>query len=671
MPKSTGDSEALTPVTFKTESDGTRSDPDLVVWEGPNDPSNPKNWTLTKRWSITVLNSLFMFVSPISSSMVAPAFGVIRSDFVIKTDFETQMVLSIFVLASALGPLVISPLSEVYGRRPVLHITCLTYLVFNLACAFSKTSTQLLIFRFLAGVGGSAPSIGGGILADCWKAHERGKSLGFYYIFPLMGPAVGPIIGAFIVQHTTWKWMFYATSILSALIQFIGIFALPETYGPKILHNKAAKLRKSTGNPRLHTKFEERNKSVYHILLQALIRPTKLLCTQPIIQVLALYTAYVYGLMYLALSTFPLVWEDIYGQRADIAGLNYISLALGFCLATQICAPINDYIYARLKRRNGGIELPEYRIPLMIPGAILIPLGFFCYGWSIQVKAHWIVPNIGAALFGSGIIITMQCVTSYVIDAYSIYSASSIAAITVLRALAGFDSGNLQDTWLVDFDPNKDQVYFASSANGWSSDEYRLNWLEKVFHQYTKFKAGRSWQLLLVNSQDWGSYTLQKAGFTATGIHPLSLEQMLSQCAVKNIHQQQWLSISLRKVIHASERLVFEKELLIHENKALYNTLNMEKKHCKYGRPLELVDKKNLGTAQFFLSSQVEAAHQWIEAAETAKIDKLAQAEAAKLQYNIQCQERAALAAAKKAACCEAQLTAAEQYKKAKAEAAA
>lgn len=74
----------------------------------------------------------------------------------------------------------------------------------------------------------------------------------------------------------------------------------------------------------------------------------------------------------------------------------------------------------------------------MVPGALLVPIGFFWYGWSISAHAHWILPNCGAALFGSGIIISMQCVTSYIIDAYTTYAASAIAAITVLRGFAGF-----------------------------------------------------------------------------------------------------------------------------------------------------------------------------------------------------------------------------------------
>ncbi|CAO2651323.1 Nn.00g096200.m01.CDS01 [Neocucurbitaria sp. VM-36] len=404
----------------------------------PEDSDNPKDWPDRKKWRVTILNSLLMSVSPISSSMVAPAFPSIQRDLRIRTEFETQMVLSIFVLASAVGPLIISPLSELFGRRAVVHITCGLYLVFNLACAFSKNGGQLLAFRFLSGIGGSVPSIGGGILADCWHADERGRSLSFYYIFPLLGPAIGPILGAFLTEYVTWHWMFYVTSMLSFVIQAACFLALPETYGPTILHRRAAHLRSTTGNKEIHTEYEAREKSIGESLLHAIDRPCRLLITRPIVQLIALFIAYVYGLMYLALSTFQSVWVNEYNQRPDIASLNYISLALGFGLATQICAPINDRIYATLKNRNDGVGLPEFRVPLMVPGAILVPIGLFWYGWSVQAKTHWVVPNIGAILLGAGIIISMQCCTSYVIDLYTIHAASAVAATSVLRAIVAF-----------------------------------------------------------------------------------------------------------------------------------------------------------------------------------------------------------------------------------------
>ncbi|KAI1133863.1 MFS general substrate transporter [Hypoxylon sp. FL0543] len=427
------------PSVLVKETEGPDPTPRTLAWAGPDDPANPQNWPQTRRWLVTLLVSLYMLVSPVSSSIVAPALPIIQDEFRIPTAVEAQMVLSIFVLASAVGPLVISPLSEVYGRRPVLQLTCLFYMIFNLACAFSRTAAQLLVFRFLSGLGGSAPAIGGGILADCWRPEERGRSLKVYYFFPLVGPAVGPIVGGFIMRYSNWRWIFYSTSILNAVIQAVGLFALPETFPLKILQEKARRDAKAHGeDAKSRADNYESSKGTWSVLATAMVRPAKLLTTQPIVQLLALYTAYIYGLMYLALSTFSSVWTQVYGESDEIAGLNYISLALGFTLSTQLMAPVNDHVYSALKRRNHGNGLPEHRVPLLIPSAILIPAGFFWYGWSVQAQVHWIMPNIGSVLFGFGIINGMQTITSYTVDAYPLYAASATAALTVFRAFAGF-----------------------------------------------------------------------------------------------------------------------------------------------------------------------------------------------------------------------------------------
>lgn len=255
---------------------------------------------------------------------------------------------------------------------------------------------------------------------------------------PLLGPAIGPIAGAFITENTTWRWAFYVVSIADALIQLSGLFFLRETYPPKLLHVKANKLRKETGNAALHTEYEHPERSFAITMERALIRPFKLLGTQPIVQALAVYMAYLYGLMYLVLSTFPILWTQHYHESIGIGGLNYISLALGFFLGTQICAPLNDRIYRRLKHRNGGVGRPEFRTPLMVPGSILVPCGLFIYGWSAQYHTHWILPNIGAVLFAGGVIIGFQCIQTYLVDSYTMYAASAIGAATVLRSSAGF-----------------------------------------------------------------------------------------------------------------------------------------------------------------------------------------------------------------------------------------
>ncbi|KAI9837946.1 MAG: hypothetical protein M1837_002654 [Sclerophora amabilis] len=423
----------------KKQSTRRSRDPNLVTWDGPEDPANPKNWSVKKKWAATFVVSSFTFISPVSSSMVAPALGVISREFNVTNEVESQLLLSIFVLAFAIGPLILGPLSEIYGRVPVLQLSNAFYLVFNIGCGVSKSSSQMIAFRFLSGLGGSAPlAIGGGVLSDCWRPEERGKAISIYSLAPLLGPAVGPIAGGFITQHTTWRWTFYATSIVDGLIQLSGFWFLRETYAPKILQLKADRIKKETGNTSLITDFDHHDRTFLAIVGTSLVRPFRLIGTQIIVQVLALYVAYLYGLIYLVLSTFPVLWEERYGESIGIGGLNYISLGLGFFLGAQGCANGTDRIYRILKKRNNGVGQPEFRVPLMIPGAVLVPVGLFLYGWSAQYHTHWIVPNIGALIFAAGVIVGFQCIQIFLVDSYTRYAASAVAASTVLRSLAGF-----------------------------------------------------------------------------------------------------------------------------------------------------------------------------------------------------------------------------------------
>ncbi|KAJ5351251.1 hypothetical protein N7452_000225 [Penicillium brevicompactum] len=422
--------------TRTAKSNQSRHDPKLVTWDGDDDPENPKNWSMKKKWAATITVSLFTFISPVSSSMVAPALSSLAAEFNVTDEVVSQLMLSIFVLAYAVGPLFLGPLSEIYGRTIVLQLANLFFLVFNIGCAVSKTKVQMIVCRFFAGLG----EIGGGVLSDCFRPEERGKGIAIYSLAPLLGPALGPIAGGFIAENTTWRWVFYSTSIVDGLIQLMGLFFLRESYGPKILRDRAIRLRKESGDESYQTEAERQKKSLPEILRVALIRPFRLLLTQPIVQVLALFMAYIYGIMYLVLSTFPSLWTSptYYNESIGIGGLNYISLGLGFWLGSQICAPLNDRIYRRLKARNNGVGKPEFRVPLLFVGAFFIPTGLFIYGWTAQYHCHWIAPNIGAVLFGTGTIVAFQCIQTYMVDTYTRFAASALAAGAFLRSLAGF-----------------------------------------------------------------------------------------------------------------------------------------------------------------------------------------------------------------------------------------
>ena len=424
-----------------TRSKKGEKDINLVTWDGPGDPDNPKNWPKAKKWRATLTVSLFTFISPVSSSMIAPALDSLSVDFGLgrKPSLELQLALSAFLLAFAVGPLFLGPLSEIFGRRIILQLSNLFYFIFNLACGFSQNLPEIIAFRFLSGLGGSAPlGIGGGVLGDIWLPQERGRAMALYSLMPLLGPAIGPIAGGFIAQYTTWRWVFWSTSIAAMLVQALGMFYLQETYAATLLDRKKKELIKITGNKELHTEFDTPNRKFSAHIGTAFKRPFKLLLTQPIVQILSLYIGFVYGVLYLVLATFPLLWTQIYEEKIAIAGLNYISLGLGFFLGTQIAAKTADRIYKHLKAKNGDVGRSEFRVPLMFPGAVMVPIGLLIYGWSAQYKVFWLVPNIGTAIFAAGNQLVFQNCQTYIVDAYTRYAASAIAATTLFRSLGGF-----------------------------------------------------------------------------------------------------------------------------------------------------------------------------------------------------------------------------------------
>jgi hypothetical protein len=143
--------------------------------------------------------------------------------------------------------------------------------------------------------------------------------------------------------------------------------------------------------------------------------------------------------VYLVLTTIPDIFSNIYHQRTGVAGLHYIALGVGLTGASQLNARNMDRIYAYLTRTRGnGTARPEFRLPSMIPGSIFLPAGILITGWCVEYRTHWIGPDVGLALVGAGMILIFQSITTYVIDAFTLHAASALAAVSVLRSLAGF-----------------------------------------------------------------------------------------------------------------------------------------------------------------------------------------------------------------------------------------
>lgn len=423
-----------------TESE-TTVDPFEVTFDGPTDTGNPLNWSKRTKWTVTLLLAITGFNSIMVSTIVAPAITSI-SEELHMTSMEPYMVYSIYALATALGPLIIGPLSEIHGRRRVLHSSNMWFLGWNIACGFSNSKSLLITSRFLAGFGASAIfTLSGGVLGDIWTPEDRGRSLGVYWLLPLLAAAVGPIIGGFIDQYTTWRVMFWCTSAFQGFMSLVSFVAYHETYVPLILGQRASKRRRDTGDERYHTVYErlDSEHSATKLVYQAMTRPLRLLAFHPIIQIASLISAFWYGTLYIVLSSFSTLWTSYYGERVSTSGLHYIACALGEIVGAQAAGPLMDVLYRYMADRSEDKKhKPEFRITLCYPGGFLAPLGLFIYGWKSQYREHWILVDIGVFVFAAAGQFNGMPLQAYIIDAYPEHVSSALATSQFLRSLTAF-----------------------------------------------------------------------------------------------------------------------------------------------------------------------------------------------------------------------------------------
>lgn len=168
-----------------------------------------------------------------------------------------------------------------------------------------------------------------------------------------------------------------------------------------LLERKAQKLRRQHNNPSIRSKLAS-DQTRAETWKFAIVRPLKLLFFDPIVLFLSLYTALCYGFLFLFFTTFTHVFMNNYGFSPGISGLSYLGLGVGMLSGLVVTHMLMDRISKKLAK-DGPIK-PEYRLPLMIGGAPLLPVGLFWYGWSAHAHAHWIVPIIGTGVVGLSLI---------------------------------------------------------------------------------------------------------------------------------------------------------------------------------------------------------------------------------------------------------------------------
>jgi len=334
------------------------------------------------------------------------------------------------------------------GRNPIYMGTLLFFVLFQVPTALSVNFGMLLAFRFLTGfIGSPVLATGGASLGDIWSPKKRAYPMSIWGLSALCGPVLGPLIGGWAVElaptgfggfTAPWTWPIYLLMFLSAFCFVFLFFFFPESSANNILVRRTKRLRKLTGNDKLKCQPELMSEEMTgkDIVMMSLVRPFTLNFTEPMVFLLNLYIALIYGLLYIWFESFVIVFIGIYGFSLGEEGLAYLGILVG---AFAVIPPYFLYLYYGLEPmfdENGNVQPEKRLIPCMV-GCFCIPICLFWFGWTSRESIHWIVPIIGSSFFSIGAFLLFNSILNYLPDAYPEYAASVLAGNDLMRSSFG------------------------------------------------------------------------------------------------------------------------------------------------------------------------------------------------------------------------------------------
>jgi hypothetical protein len=238
-------------------------------------------------------------------------------------------------------------------------------------------------------------------------------------------------------MNAGWRWVMGFLGAFSGFVWILSSLLVPETYAPVLLRRRAERLSKITGKVyRSKLDIDQGQVTLQKAFGTALSRPWILLFREPIVFLLSLYMAIVYGTLYMLFAAYPIVFQLTRGWNQGVGSLPFLGIMIGM-LAAVVYSIIDNKRYIKTDEKHGGFAPPEARLPPCMVASIAIPVGLFWFAWTNYPSIHWMAPVAAGAPFGFGMVLVFLSILTYLIDTYTIFAASVLAANSVLRSVFG------------------------------------------------------------------------------------------------------------------------------------------------------------------------------------------------------------------------------------------
>ncbi|KAF7321062.1 hypothetical protein HMN09_00193600 [Mycena chlorophos] len=287
-----------------------RGPPQMPATLAPDDPENPRKWSVPKKilvdvvlcvWVLTLTYSSTAYVASIpalqekfNASLEVSILGVTLNVCVGLLRALCEATINDFLASVQAGPLLMAPLSELYGRQIVYRGAGLGYSAFAFGVAFAPNTAGLLVMRFFDGFFGSA-SINNvpASIGDFTTLTERMMYSSLYAAMAFGGPALGPLVSPFIETYAGYHWNLRVIAIFSTFLSLLVAF-VPETSGPILLRRKLKREGKEVVEPSVS--------ELVSTMKTAISRPLVYLFTEPVVMLVSVYLSVLYGILYGSVS---------------------------------------------------------------------------------------------------------------------------------------------------------------------------------------------------------------------------------------------------------------------------------------------------------------------------------------------------------------------------------
>lgn len=228
------------------------------------------------------------------STSYTATLGALQEEFGYSDETIGTLGVTFYLFGLALGSLILAPLAETYGRKPIYTICMFLFTVLVIPAATAQDVTTIIVVRFIGACFGSAMIANApGTIADLVSDEYRATAFSIWSIGPMNGPVFGPLLGGFVTQYCGWRWSNWVVMILAG-VAFALVCILKETYGPALLQKKATQLRKENEDDRYWSRYDTKVPFV-ELMKINLSRPFIMAVKEPICIFWNVYISLIYG----------------------------------------------------------------------------------------------------------------------------------------------------------------------------------------------------------------------------------------------------------------------------------------------------------------------------------------------------------------------------------------